>query len=151
MAAKPRRLGLSGYFKRGNASSRLFVQGKGAIQLSSADFKAQGGEGAIFVKGSTAYKIYSDPQKAISPDKILELSALTEPNIIRPLELLLDGKNRPIGYSMRSPGPAASQLFPKAFRQRNNLTPDVTLQLVRKLQNGVRQLQQGILIVDLVS
>lgn len=152
MAAKQRRLGLSGYFKRGHAGSRLFVQGKGAIQLSSTDFKAQGGEGAIFVKASTAYKVYSDPQKAISPEKIQELSALTEPNIIRPLELLLDGKNRPIGYSMRYAGQTLllCQLFPKAFRQRNNLTPDVTLQLVRKLQNGVRHVhKKGILIVDL--
>jgi DNA-binding helix-hairpin-helix protein with protein kinase domain len=152
MVAKPRRLGLSGYFKRGSASSRFFVQGKGAIQLSSRDFKAQGGEGAIFVKGSTAYKIYSDPQKTISPEKIQELSALTEPNIIRPLELLLDGKNRQIGYSMRYAGQSLllCQLFPRAFRQRHNLTPDVTLQLVRKLQNGVRRVHSnGILIVDL--
>ncbi len=152
MAVKTRRLGLSGYFKRDTSSSRLFVQGKGAIKLSSADFKAQGGEGSIFVKGSTAYKIYIDPQKAISPAKIQELSGLTDSNIIRPLDLLLDGKNRPVGYSMRYVGKsfALCQLFPKAFRQRNNLTPDLTLKLVRKMQDGVRHVHNGgILIVDL--
>lgn len=152
MTAKTRRLGFSGYFKRDSASSRLFVPGKGALQLNSADFKAQGGEGAIFVKGSTAYKIYNDPQKTISPAKIQELAGLSQPNIIRPLELLLDGKNQPVGYSMRSVGKsfALCQLFPKAFRQRHNLTPELTLQLVRKLQDGVRHVHsKGILIVDL--
>jgi hypothetical protein len=152
MAVRTRRLGFSHYFKRDNAGSRLFVQGKGAIQLSSADFKAQGGEGAIYVKGSSAYKIYADPQRAISPAKIKELSVLTESNIIRPLDLLLDSKNLPVGYSMRYAGKsfALCQLFPKAFRLRNNLTPELTLKLVRKLQDGVGHVHsKGILIVDL--
>src|SRR4029077_16726083 len=86
------------------------------------------------------------------PAKIQELSGLTEANIIRPLDLLLDGKNRPIGYSMRYIGKsfALCQLFPKAFRQRHNLTPELTLQLVRKLQDGVRHVHsKGILVVDL--
>jgi hypothetical protein len=150
MAGRTRRLGFSGYFKRDR--SGLFVQGKGTIHLDSTDFKAQGGEGAIFVKGSTAYKIYTDPQKTISPAKIQELSVLTESNIIRPLDLLLDSKSQPIGYSMRYVGKsfALCQLFPRAFRQRNNLTPELTLQLVRKLQDGVKHVHsKGILIVDL--
>jgi serine/threonine protein kinase len=151
MAARTR-LGFSAYFKRDNARSRLFVQGKGTIRLDHADFKAHGGEGAIFVKGSTAYKIYTDPQKTISPAKIQELSVLTESNIIRPLDLLLDSKSQPIGYSMRYVGKsfALCQLFPRAFRQRNNLTPELTLQLVRKLRDGVKHVHsKGILIVDL--
>jgi hypothetical protein len=151
MAARTRRLGFGGYFKRDHARSGLFVQGKGTIRLDSTDFKAHGGEGAIFVKGSTAYKIYTDPQKTISPAKIQELSVLTESNIIRPLDLLLDSKSQPIGYSMRYVGKslALCQLFPRAFRQRNNLTPELTLQLVRKLQDGVKHVHSnGILIVD---
>ena len=149
---RTRRLAFSGYFKRDNASSRLFVQGRGTIRLDNTDFKAQGGEGTIFVKGSTAYKIYTDPQKTISPAKIQELSVLTESNIIRPLDLLLDSKNQPIGYSMRyvSKTFPLCQLFTRAFRQRNNLTPQLALQLVRKLQDGVKHVHsKGILIVDL--
>ncbi|HEX8844604.1 MAG TPA: hypothetical protein VF791_08165 [Pyrinomonadaceae bacterium] len=132
--------------------ARYFIQGRGEIRLSKSDFKAQGGEGAIYVKGSNAYKIYSNPQRAITQAKILELAVLTQPNIIRPLDVLLDGKNRAVGYSMRSIGKAYAlcQLFPKAFRQRNNLTNDVTLRLVRKLQEGVGHVHaRGILIVDL--
>jgi serine/threonine protein kinase len=132
--------------------ARYFVQGKGEVRLDKCDFKAQGGEGAIYVKGSTAYKIFSDPQRAITQAKILELSVLSRPNIIRPLDVLLDGKNTPVGYSMRSVARsyALCQLFPKAFRQRNRLTADATLRLVRKLREGVAHVHaRSILIVDL--
>lgn len=146
-------------FLNGNAKparpttmTRYFVQGQSEIRLDKSDFKAQGGEGAVYVKGSTAYKIYTDPQRAIPPPKILELSALTHPNIIRPVDVLLDAKNRPVGYSMRAVGKsyALCQLFPKAFRQRNNLTPETMLGLVRKLGEGVSHIHaKGILLVDL--
>jgi hypothetical protein len=145
--------GLSTLLK-GDATTmtRYFVQGRGEVRLDKSDFKAQGGEGSIYVRGAHAYKIYTEPLRAIPPAKILELSVLTEPNIIRPLDVLLDAKNRPVGYSMRSVGRsyALCQLFPKAFRQRNNLTPGTTLKLVRKLQEGVGHVHaKGILIVDL--
>lgn len=143
---------LKTYLKKDPTSTRYFVQGKGEIKLARSDFKAQGGEGAIFVKGSSAYKIYSDPARAITLQKIAELSVLSRPNIIRPLDLVLDGKNVPIGYSMKSVAKSYSlcQLFPKAFRQRNNLTADLTLKLVRRFQEGVAHVHsKGILIVDL--
>jgi hypothetical protein len=132
--------------------ARYFIQGKGEIRLSRNDFKAQGGEGSIFVKGATAYKIYTDPQRAIPLAKIQELSVLSQTRIIRPLELVLDAKNRPAGYSMRHVGKsyALCQLFPKAFRQRNNLTPEMVWQLVRKLQEGVHHIHtRGVLLIDL--
>ena len=144
--------GLRAYLRRDDAMPRYYVQGKGEIRLGKNDFKAQGGEGAIYVKGATAYKIYIEPQRAITPAKILELSVLAQPNIIRPLDVVLDGRNRPAGYSMRHVGKsyALCQLFPKAFRQRNNLTPEMTLRLVRRLQEGVAHIHaRGILIVDL--
>ena len=143
---------LKTYLKKGPTATRYFVQGKGEIKLARSDFKAQGGEGAIYVKASTAYKIYLDPSRAIAVQKIAELSVLSLPNIIRPLDLLLNGKNVPIGYSMKSVGKSYSlcQLFPRAFRQRNNLTSDLTLKLVRRLQDGVAHVHsKGILIVDL--
>jgi hypothetical protein len=144
--------GLGAFLKGDATMPRYFVQGKGEIRLGKSDFKAQGGEGAIYLKGSTAYKIYSDPKRAIPQGKILELSALTEPNIIRPLDILIDGRNRPAGYSMRAIGNsyALCQLFPRAFRQRNNLTPEIMLRLIRKLQAGVNHVHaSSILIVDL--
>jgi hypothetical protein len=144
--------GLGAYLKRDNTIPRYFVKGRGEIRLTKADFKAQGGEGAIYVSGSTAYKIYTDPQRTIPQAKILELSVLAQPNIIRPLDVVIDRQNRPVGYSMRHVGRsyALCQLFPRAFRLRNNLTPETTLRLVRKLQEGVKHIHtKGILIVDL--
>jgi len=143
---------LKTYWKGDDSGSRYFVPSKGQIRLGQSEFKAQGGEGAVYVKGSNAYKIYFDPSRCIPQAKIDELSVLVQPNIIRPLELLIDGRNRPAGYSMRSIGKAHSlcQLFPRAFRQRNNLTPELTLRLVRQLQTGVSHIHsRGILIVDL--
>lgn len=143
---------LKTYLKGDDSSSRYFVRSKGEIQLGKTEFKAQGGEGSVYVKGSNAYKIYSDPSRCIAQAKIDELAALVQPNIIRPLELVINGRNRPVGYSMRSAGKTYSlcQLFPKAFRQRNNVTPDLMLRLVRQLQTGVSHTHsRGILIVDL--
>lgn len=145
--------GLNNLFK-GNATAgtRYYIQGGGEVRLNRSDFKAQGGEGSIYLKGAHAYKIYTDPRRAIQPAKIQELSALNRPNIIRPLELLLDAKNCAAGYSMRAVGRsyALCQLFPKAFRQRNNLTTETTLRLVRRMQEGVSHVHsKGILVVDL--
>ena len=131
--------------------SRYYCQGK-QLQLSKIDFKAQGGEGSIYVKGSTAYKIYSDPRRTLAYAKLQELALLTESNIVRPLHLLFDKHNQPVGYAMRNVGKthALSQLFPKAFRQRNNLTPEMSFGLVRKLQAGVSHIHsKHILLVDL--
>lgn len=132
--------------------AKYFIQGKGEIVLTQAEFKAQGGQGAVYVKGGLAYKIYADQRHLIPAAKMQELSALTLPNIIRPLDLLLDDRNKTAGYTMRQVENACSlcQLFPRAFRQRTNLTPDVALSLVRKLQAGVRHVHaNNILIVDL--
>ena len=143
---------LKAYWQGDDSATRYFVAGKGQLRLGKSEFKAQGGEGAVYVKGLSAYKIYADPARCITQAKIDELSALVQPNIIRPLELVIDVRNRPVGYSMRSAGKTYSlcQLFPKAFRRRNNLTPELTLRLVRQLQTGVSHIHsRGILIVDL--
>ncbi|HJQ32482.1 MAG TPA: hypothetical protein VJ866_09890 [Pyrinomonadaceae bacterium] len=144
--------GLGSLFKGDATVKRYYVQGGGEVRLTKSDFKAQGGEGSIYVRGARAYKIYTDPRRAIPPAKIRELSALTLPNIVRPLEVLLDARNRAAGYSMRAVGRsyALCQLFPKAFRQRNNLTPEAALRLVLKMREGVSHVHsKGILVVDL--
>jgi hypothetical protein len=146
------RKALKTYWKGDNSGTRYFVPSKGQIRLGQSEFKAQGAEGAVYVKGSNAYKIYTDPAHCITQAKIDELSVLVQPSIIRPLELIIDSHNTPVGYAMRSIGKANAlcQLFPKAFRQRNNLTPELTLRLVRQLQTGVSHIHsRGILIVDL--
>ena len=130
---------------------KYFVKGKSSIELNQSNFVADGGEGNFYVKNNMGYKIYHDPNKCISEAKIIELAKITNMNVIKPEDLLLDQHSVPNGYSMRyvSDTYALSQLFPKAFRNRNGFTPDKTLKLVEDLQRGVAELhKQGILIVD---
>ena len=129
----------------------VYVQGK-KVRLTQAEFKAQGGQGAVYVKDGTAYKVYADPAHMIPPAKIAALSALALPDIVKPQDVLTDARRAPVGYTM--PGIAGGfvlcQTFPRAFRDREGLTPDLTLGLVRTLQEGVAHVHaQNILIVDL--
>jgi serine/threonine protein kinase len=131
------------------------VQVQGQSQPTTLDkrmFVAAGGEGEIYAKGLTAFKIYSDPNKMMAAGKIQELAVLTDPNIIRPLSLVLDPKNKPIGYTMRfiQHNYALVQLFTKAFRQRNGITHEMMQKLVQKLRDIVQHIHDhDILIVDL--
>ena len=140
----------------------LMVQGKGKVTLGKTDFTAAGGEGAVFVKNGVAYKLYGQsdcsgkfifsPKKMIPLGKIQELSALTEPDIIKPELTLLDAKGTPVGYTMRALPDAITlcQTFTKSFRDRNHISPDHMLKLVQKLQMGVGHVHDnGLLIVDL--
>jgi hypothetical protein len=79
-------LSLKDNSKTDDAKNLYFVRGKGQLQLGKTEFKAQGGEGSVYVKGSNAYKIYTDPSHCISQAKIDELGVLVESNIIRPLD-----------------------------------------------------------------
>lgn len=78
---------------------KVFVKGKNKpIELNNADFLAQGGEGKIYVKNNTVYKI-CDSGKMIPEGKIIELSALSDPHIIKPEQILVDSKNVDVGVS----------------------------------------------------
>ena len=88
----------------------------------------------------------------IAPGKIQELGALSEPDIIRPQNILFDDSGTPVGYTMRALPDAIAlcQTFTKAYRERNHMTPDHMLKLVQKLQAGVKHVHaHGVLIVDL--
>ena len=73
----------------------VFVAGKHKRTLTQNDFKAQGGEGVVYVQGGTAYKIYADPNKMIPTPKIEELARLTHSNIIRPKKSCWTGRVSP--------------------------------------------------------
>jgi serine/threonine protein kinase len=131
---------------------KVFIKGKGEISLTQKDFIAAGGQGSVYGKNSTAYKIYADPKHMLPITKIQELSVLKNKNIIKPEDILLDEKNRVIGYTMPlvKNTYALCQLFPKAFRQRENLDHKKMFQLIKKLQELVKHCHDNkILIVDL--
>lgn len=131
---------------------KLTVQGKGTVNLTQKNFVASGGEGSVYKREDLAYKIYADPQKMIPVGKIQELSVLTEPQILNPQNILLDSKNKAIGYTMRyvSDTHPLCQVFTKAFRNKHGIDEQKTLDLVRQMQATVDFIhKQGILIVDL--
>ena len=131
---------------------KVFVKGGSEIKLSKADFLGSGGEGEVYVKGSTAYKIYHDASKMIPLGKIQELAAIHEPRVIRPDRVLADKRNKPVGYTMRFVPDAWTlcQLFPRSFRDRNNLDHDQIIKLVQGLQEIVQGVHRArVLIVDL--
>ena len=131
---------------------KYFVKGFGEVDLTQRDFIASGGEGKIYGKGKTAYKIYEDPSKMIPVAKMQELSVLTNPNIIKPEQLVLEPKkNKVIGYTMRLvEGFVLCQLFTKSFKQRNNIDNKKVIHLVKKFHDIVDHIHQhNILLIDL--
>lgn len=125
-------------------------KGGKAVTLNSGDFLARGGGGEIYVQGNTVYKVCHNGQMP-QPQKLQELAVLDRPNIIRPLDEFVadDGRD---GYTMtyvNNPVPL-TQLVTVTYRNRNKITPDTMLKLVRKHQEGIQFVHsKGVLIVDL--
>ena len=132
---------------------KVFLKGSGEILLDQKHFVASGGEGSVYAKGNTAYKIYTDSARMLPLGKITELSSITDPNIIVPQGILLDPKTgTPIGYTMRfvtGTYPLIQTLTP-AFRDREGLSHAKMLKLVLKLRGLTETCHKaGVLIVDL--
>ena len=132
---------------------KVFVKGQPApVDLDNNSFLASGGEAQIFSRGKTAYKIYHDPKKSLSVSKIQELSEITSHNIIKPIDILIDKNNKPVGYTMQYIKDTYSlcQLFTKSFKSRNSVTRDMIIDIVKIMQKGISHIHsKGILIVDL--
>ncbi len=132
---------------------KVYVKGSStAVNLSKNDFLASGGEGSVYVKGQVAYKLYTDPKKMIPEGKISELSGISDPNVIRPKDIICDERGRSLGYTMRfiSDTLALCQLFPRSFREREGLDHQKVLSLVQTMQKNVVEIHKaGVLVVDL--
>ena len=131
---------------------KVTVLGQGEVDLTQKDFVASGGQGSVYAKGRTAYKVYTSPADALPVGKITELAALTEPNIIKPEVVLLNTAHKPTGYTMRFVKDTVPlcQVFTRSFREREGLDHPKMLQLIRQLQALVEHTHKaGILVVDL--
>lgn len=128
------------------------LKGKGKVTLDKDSFIAKGGQGAIYADGDLAYKIYFNPDEMIPMAKIGELRSLEHGSIINPLDLLMDGKNRPIGYSMqfvRDSFPLC-RLFTKSFKRKHQVEREQLIKLVEDFYKTVSYVHsRNILIVDL--
>jgi len=131
---------------------KIHIKGGGQVSLSRSDFVTSGGEGEIYAKGNTAYKIYIDPNHMIPEGKIQELALIKDPYVNKPDKIIASTKGKPIGYTttfIKNAVPLCS-LFPKAYRDRNSITPTIILSLIKRLQEMVDNVHTAnILIVDL--
>jgi len=132
---------------------KVFVKGEPEVNLTKSHFVAEGGEGKVYARGQTGFKVYHDPGKTIPLGKIQELSGIKDPSVIKPQDALYKGKQAlHVGHTFRFVKNTWTlcQLFPRAFRERQGFTPHMAVELVRKLQKGVQSVHKaGVLIVDL--
>jgi len=122
------------------------------IRLNKNNFIAAGGEGQIYAANKVAFKIYTKVKNMLPFAKIQELSAITNSNVIKPEKVVLNTRQKPIGYTMKhiSDTYALCQIFPKGFRDRMHLDGDAVLKLIRRMQSTISDIHNmGVLIVDL--
>ena len=130
---------------------QIFVAGK-KISLSQKDYVTKGGEGSIYRRGDTAFKIYEDLHKMIPPAKIGELSLLDKSNIIRPKDLIHNEKNHEVGFTMDWLGDdvvALCKLFTNTYRDANGIENGQVVELIENIKNTIRFIHdKKCLIVD---
>ncbi len=129
----------------------IYVEGIGKDKLTKQHYVTSGGEGAIYVKKNTAYKIYQKDSHMIAREKINELSRISDSHIIKPERIILDKNDKPIGYTMNYINDTISlcQLFTKAFKIRNNIQVNNIVKLVEQFRNSIQHCHDNkILLVD---
>ena len=127
---------------------------KQEVSLGQNEFKAQGGEGSIYIISPWVYKI-CDPGKMIPEAKFNELLLLAHPRIIVPDDILDEvGGAIGVGYSMpevpRNPKPLA-EILSKTYRLMAGVTPEMMTKLVAQAAENLRHVHKhhGCFIVDL--
>ena len=132
---------------------KIKLEGSGKeIKLSKNNFLSGGGEGSVYVKGTTAFKLYHKPQKALSSDKRRELQFITASNVIVPDKFLYSPKGELLGYTMRYIPQSflLCRLFTRTFKETNGVTQKMTIALVKAIQQTIKKIHQaGITVVDL--
>lgn len=125
---------------------------QGLVEITDKDYKAAGGQAAVYCIGKTAYKIYHDPAKMIPEAKILELAALRDPNILGPQEVVYDPKTgQPLGFTMAyvKDTEFLCKIFTRDFRDDNNIGPSEIVHLVAGMQKTLDYIHSmKILVVD---
>ena len=130
---------------------QYFIEGGGSVDITDRDFLAEGGEGRLYAKNDRLFKIYHDPQQALSSAKLQELNALNHPSIIRPQALLLNRKNQAVGFWMSRIAQAVPlpRLFTNDFRQRHQIGNRLIIDLVENMRETIAYIHaRRCLIVD---
>jgi hypothetical protein len=134
---------------------KVVVGGKNLVDLSEPPFHyiGAGGQAALYAGNGVAFKIYHDPRSMIPVGKIQELMQIRGSNVIRPVDVLYDGRaGHAVGYTMKflEHMHPLCKLFTKSFKADNNLSPATIADLVRAIQLTVQSIHDdNCLVVDL--
>lgn len=124
------------------------------VSISDKDYVADGGEGTIYTQGGTAYKV-CHPGKMMPEGKIAELLPLAkEKHIIVPQDILLDSKNKKVGYTMtfvpQNKCWPLAQTFTNSFKQREGLDTQSVLDMIDFMKKSIDFIHKNkILVVDM--
>ena len=125
---------------------------KSVITLSDNNYKAAGGQAAVFIKNDLAYKIYHDPKNMIPVAKIHELSQINHPDVLAPIEPIFDISDKPIGFSMKSINGIEflCKIFTQGFRKDKGISNQDIIDLVTRMQKTLEYIHSisGMLVVD---
>lgn len=121
---------------------KVFMPGKGEVRLQPSDHLASGGEGAVYLKNGTVFKIFLHPDRARANgmrEKIALLSKLKHPFIVAPTDILLDAAHELIGYTMpEAAGIPLVKTFTNAWRDQNSFADKEATQLVNHMRTAVQ-------------
>ena len=119
-------------------NQKIRVGPRGAIiTLTDKNYKASGGEASIYVMGGKAYKLYHEPDKKMLPaQKMQELAAISNSQIVLPQEIVYDTNGKPIGYTTQFVNDAEPllKLFTRTFKDDNNISFQMINELVKQTQ-----------------
>lgn len=122
------------------------------VQLSDSNFLAEGGEGKIYIKGNTVYKIFFDEQQMMPLKKIDELSVLKPyANILIPEDVLFNSKNIPVGFTMKFIPKTIplSKLFTTSFQERYSIENNTISNLIESMMKTISFIHKNkIVLVD---
>lgn len=121
-----------------------------SFDLSQGDYVAGGGEGKIYRKGSTAFKIYHDPAKMIPLGKIQALCALTPKNVLAPRDIC-ESNRKKVGFTMKYIADRIylCWMFNKMWKQKNNIDIGLLNFLINKMRETTIILhQEGCVVGD---
>jgi hypothetical protein len=134
-----------------NNSIDVWIEGGSKETLTDQHYKASGGEGTVYQKGGTAFKIMHPGHSVIQERKMQELHAIQASNVLIPLNYLLDKQGKKIGFTMRYVQDVEflCKIFNNGFLQRNKISAADIVELVKEIQLTLTKIHDAkCLVVD---
>jgi len=124
------------------------------VTLQPSNYRASGGEGAIYVNNGKAFKLYHEPDKKQFPiKKLQELSLIHNAQVIIPQDIIYDPQSgKPLGYTTTYVDNVEPllKLFTRTFKDANNISFQMINYLVKEMQTIVADIHAAqCLVVDL--